>query len=42
MQQETSYPDPALRRQQNRRVAGVLTLVLAVLFVVAFSLMVFR
>jgi hypothetical protein len=42
MQQETSYSDSALRRQQNRRVGGVLTVVLAVLFVAAFSLMVFR
>jgi len=41
MQQETSYPDPALRRQ-NRRVGVVLIAVLAVLFVAAFSLMAFR
>ena len=42
MQQETSYLDPALRRQQNRRVGMVLTAVLVVLFVSALSLMVFR
>jgi hypothetical protein len=42
MQQETSYPDPALQRQQNRRVGVVLIAVLVVLFVAAFSLMVFR
>jgi hypothetical protein len=42
MQQEMSYPDAALRRQQNRRVGGVLTAVLVVLFVAALSLMVFR
>lgn len=42
MQQETSYPDSTLRRQQNRRVGGVLTVVLVILFVAALSLMVFR
>jgi hypothetical protein len=42
MQQETSYPDPALRRQQNRRVGVVLTVVLVVLFVAALSLIVYR
>jgi hypothetical protein len=42
MQQETSYPDAALRRQQNRRVGVVLTVLFVVLFVVALSLMVFR
>lgn len=42
MQQETSYSDSALRRQQNRRVGVVLTAVLVVLFVSALSLMVFR
>jgi hypothetical protein len=42
MQQEMSYPDPALRRQQNRRVGVVLTAVLVVLFISALSLMVFR
>ncbi|HEY7708746.1 MAG TPA: hypothetical protein VIG57_01805 [Candidatus Entotheonella sp.] len=42
MQQETSYPDAALRRQQNRRVGVVLTTVLVVLFVSALSLIVFR
>lgn len=42
MQQKTSYLNPALRRQQNRRVGAVLTAVLVVLFVTAISLMVFR
>jgi hypothetical protein len=42
MQPETSDLDPALRRQQNRRVAMVLTAVLVVLFIAALSLMVFR
>src|ERR671911_157023 len=42
MQQETNYPDAALRRQQNRRVGVVLSAVLVVLFVAALSLMVFR
>jgi len=42
MQQETSYLDVALRRQQNRRVGVVLTAVLVVLFVSALSLIVLR
>jgi hypothetical protein len=42
MQQETSYPDAGLRRQQNRRVGVVLAAVLAILFVAALSLIVFR
>lgn len=42
MRQETSYSDRVLRRQQNRRVGVVLITVFAVLFVAAFSLMVFR
>jgi hypothetical protein len=42
MQQETSYPDLTLRRQQNRRVGVMLTVGVVVLFVAALSLIGYR